>query len=82
YLSSASDSRSAPGVVFFELCGGLAIPEVFGGTERLRVGSSDPKNPIALLHKAQEQQNRRHVDEIGSFVPFFSILLDTAPGQS
>jgi len=48
----------------------------------LRVGSSDPKNPIALLHKAQEQQNRRHVDEIGSFVPFFSILLDTAPGQS
>jgi hypothetical protein len=37
-----------------ELCGGLAILEVVGVTERLCAGSSDTKKPIALPRKTQE----------------------------
>ncbi|MBM3301928.1 MAG: hypothetical protein FJY85_18490 [Deltaproteobacteria bacterium] len=36
-----------------ELCGGLAMLQIVGITERLRVASSDPEKPIAIPLKTQ-----------------------------
>jgi hypothetical protein len=53
--------------MYQDIWGGPGISEVLGFAEGSLVGSSDMKKPIALPHRTQEWQNRRHVDENGFF---------------